>query len=254
MASLASLVSQANDWLSIDEIPDYPGALNGLQLENSGEVSSIAAAVDACEAVIGAACDAGADLLVVHHGLFWNGAQKIENASYRKLKRAIEADLAIYSAHIPLDVHATLGNNAGLWAAIDESITPEPFFPWKGVDLGLSCSLPDWPLDRLIRSVSGAVGHNPHVCRGGEESAGRVGIITGGAGSEIAQVAAAGIDTFITGEGPHWSYTAAEELGVNVIYAGHYSTETFGVRALASRWCQENSDLEWSFIDHPTGL
>ena len=92
-----------------------------------------------------------------------------------------------------------------------------------------------------------------HVCPGGPETAGIVGVITGGAGSEVAEVAAAGIDTFVTGEGPHWSYPAAEELGVNVVYGGHYATETLGVRALAARLA-ERFGVDWEFVDHPTGL
>jgi putative NIF3 family GTP cyclohydrolase 1 type 2 len=91
------------------------------------------------------------------------------------------------------------------------------------------------------------------VGAGGPEVVRRVGIITGGAGSEIAAVAATGVDTFITGEGPHWSYTAAEELGVNLLYGGHYATETFGVKALAA-WLGERAGLPWTFVDHPTGL
>jgi dinuclear metal center YbgI/SA1388 family protein len=238
-------------WLQTAAIPDYPGAINGLQLENQGGVSRIACAVDACEAVIAQAVAMGADLLLVHHGLFWNGAKPIAGASYRKLRQAIAGNLAIYSSHIPLDVHLELGNNAGLATAIGLENT-RPFFPWKGIHLGLqgeSGLSRDGLRERLAKAVGGPV----HVCPGGPERVGKVGLITGGAGGEIGALADLGIDTFITGEGPHWSYTAAEEAGLNMFYAGHYATETFGVKALAGRLASAFS-MPWNFIDHPSGL
>lgn len=253
MTELQKLVNSAGEWLATDVIPDYPQALNGLQLENSGKVTKIVAAVDACLATIEAACDSGANLLVVHHGLFWQGAQKIEGSLYRKLKRAMDGDLAIYSSHIPLDVHPELGNNAQLAAALGLKDLTMPFFPWKGIELGLRAEV-EITRDELIARVEAATGRCPHLCPGGPKEIRKIGVITGGAGSEIFPIAETGIDTFITGEGPHWSYTAAEELGINVIYAGHYATETFGVKALASRWCEENPNLSWEFFDHPTGL
>lgn len=253
MAQLSELVSAANDWLRIDEIPDYPQALNGLQLENGGEVKKVVAAVDACLPVIEAACKADANLLVVHHGLFWQGAQRIEGAVYKKLKTAMESGLAIYSAHIPLDVHPLMGNNACLMSALGLGGESEKFFPWKGIELGVKSSV-ELSRDELLEKVKAATGTEAMLCSGGPETVREVGVITGGAGSEIYDIAATGVDTFITGEGPHWSYTAAEELGVNLIYAGHYATETFGVKALAKTWCDEFPGLEWEFLDHPTGL
>ena len=253
MAILDELISKADDWLQIDEIPDNPRALNGLQLENSGEVKKIVAAVDACLPVIEKACEAGADLLVVHHGLFWQGAQKIEGALYRKLKLAMEHDLAIYSAHIPLDVHRELGNNARMIDALGYRESSRPFAPWKGIDLGIRADV-EISRDSLVEAIGKLTGADVHLCPGGPSEVRRLGLITGGAGSEVFDIAATGIDTFITGEGPHWSYTAAEELGINLIYAGHYATETFGVKALAEKWCKEFEGTDWSFIDHPTGL
>jgi dinuclear metal center YbgI/SA1388 family protein len=253
MPTLSDLVRAANDWLSIESIPDYPGALNGLQLANSGEVTKIASAVDACLPVIEEACANGVNLLVVHHGLFWQGAQRIEGALYRKLKLAMDHDLAIYSAHLPLDRHPELGNNALLVAALGFAGEGRPFAPWKGFDLGLRLTC-DLDRDELLTRVAAAVGEKPKLAPGGTRRVRELGVITGGAGSQIHELAASGIDTFLTGEGPHWSYTAAEELGINLIYAGHYATETFGVKALAARWAAEFPGLEVGFIDHPTGL
>ncbi|MDF1863120.1 MAG: Nif3-like dinuclear metal center hexameric protein, partial [Verrucomicrobiales bacterium] len=153
---------------------------------------------------------------------------------------------------IPLDVHREMGNNAELMKALG-ILDAVPFFPWKGIELGLSAT-GQWDRDALVNLVEAATGAPAHLCPGGPESIRNFGVITGGAGSEIGAIAETGIDTFITGEGPHWSYTSAEELGINLIYGGHYATETFGVKALAERWCQEFPGMSWEFIDHPTGL
>ncbi len=251
MASLHEITHFLDQELHIAEIPDYAGALNGLQIENGGEVSKVVAAVDASLPVIEKAVDAGADLLLVHHGMFWQGAQKVTGAFYKKLKLAMDHGLALYSAHIPLDVHPLWGNNALLAGRLgmDESV---PFFDWKGIQLGLKQEM-TISRDELLDRVTQAVGARVHVCAGGPDSVGVVGVITGGAGSEVAAIAACGIDTFITGEGPHWSYPLAEELGVNLLYAGHYATETFGVRAMASE-LERRFGVQSGFADHPTGL
>jgi dinuclear metal center YbgI/SA1388 family protein len=252
-APLTKIVAAMNAELRVAEIPDYPNALNGLQVANrSGTVRKVAAAVDACLPVVRKAVEADVDLLIVHHGLFWPGLQRFEGAAFEKLQLAVENNLATYSAHIPLDVHPRLGNNVRLAKAIGLAGT-RPFFSWKGISLGLRAEV-DCERARLREIVRHAVGGGRvHLAPGGPARVRHVGILTGGAGAEVAQAASEGIDTFITGEGPHWSYTLAEELGVNLIYAGHYATETFGVRALAS-WLGRRFKLPSTFIDHPTGL
>ena len=244
---LEEVVRYQNDLLRILEFDDYPDALNGLQLENSGTVDRVAAAVDACEAVLGMAVEAGANLLIVHHGLFWGGLQAATGARYRKLKLAIENDLAIYSAHLPLDAHPQLGNNALLCNALD---LPGPRQPFLKIGLQVEASVDRQTLmDRLENSLSGKV----HLAPGGPPVTRKIGVVTGAAGGEIFNAAAEGIDTFITGEGPHWSFTAAEELHVNILYAGHYATEVFGVQALAKS-LETRFGLPWTFLHHPTGL
>ena len=250
-ADLEEIVEFMDCELRIAELPDYPGALNGLQLNGAKKVDHIVAAVDASLPVVRKAVDAGADLLLVHHGMFWNGAKPVTGALFDKLKLAMDAGMAIYSAHIPLDVHPELGNNAVLVTKLGLQ-HPEPFFEWKGIQLGCK-GLFSGDRGELAARLRECLGGEVHLCPGGSAPAGQVGVITGGAGSEIEAIAAAGIDTFITGEGPHWSFTAAEELGVNVLYGGHYATETFGVKALAQR-VTERFALDWAFVDHPTGL
>jgi dinuclear metal center YbgI/SA1388 family protein len=249
MQSLTQIIAFLDSELRTAEIPDYPGALNGLQLQNNGQVTKIASAVDASLPVIRKAISAGADLLLVHHGMFWQGAQPIKGAYYEKIRLAIEANLAIYSSHLPLDVHPELGNNALLAKAIGLK-NPVPFLPWKQLHIGLQGSI-GISREDLRKRIEVAVGGSVHLCPAGPEFIESVGLCTGGAGSEIAQ--ATNLDAFITGEGPHWSYPLAEELGVNLYYAGHYATETFGVKALAAH-INTKFGIEHLFMDHPTGL
>ncbi len=252
MALLSEVVAYLDEQLDIAAIPDYPGALNGLQLANEGEIGRIVAAVDGSLAVVEAAAAAGGPgLLVVHHGMFWQGAQPVRGAFYRKLKTAMDAGLAIYSAHLPLDVHPEWGNNACLARAIGIHEW-SPFLDYKGLAVGVRGA---WQGTReeLKQRLMLAVGGPVTVCAGGPERIASVGLVTGGAGSEVVRAAAAGVDAFISGEGPHWSFPLAEELGLNVFLAGHYATETFGVKALAAELARRYS-LPWDFVDRPTGL
>ncbi len=250
---LSDLVAYTDDLLKIGAVPDYPNAINGLQLENAnGEVTKIAAGVDAHLPVVKQAIERGCNLLLVHHGLFWSGAQPITGAMFEKIKTAQENNLAIYSAHLPLDGHLELGNSILLGKALGLDATWTPFFPFKNFDIGVRASV-NISRDALAARFEKAIDGKAHLCASGPTTVREIGIVTGGAGSEVAAMKALGIDTFITGEGPHWSYTLAEELGVNIFYGGHYATETFGVKALAKH-LSEKFDLPWEFIDHPTGM
>ena len=251
MPTLATITAYLDRHLRTREIVDYPGAWNGLQIENGGAVTKITAAVDACEAVIAETVQCGATLLLVHHGLFWSGVQPLVGAVRRKIKLALEHDLALYSSHLPLDLHPKHGNNVLLAKALGFR-NCAPFFDHKGQAIGVRAAV-SLSLEELVRRTERAVDGPVHVCPGGPARVRRVGIVTGGAGGDVATAAAEGVDTFITGEGPHWSYTAAEELGVNLLYAGHYATETFGVKALTEH-LSKRFRVPWEFIDHPTGL
>jgi len=251
MAKLKKIVKEADTLLRTSEIGDSPRAYNGLQLENSGAIKRIVAAVDACEATLAAAAEKPGTLLLVHHGLFWVPPAPVTGSVYRKLKLAIDNDLAVYSAHLPLDHHPKIGNSFLLAKAIGIA-KPQPFLKYEGSTVGFRGSM-QISRNALIERVEGAVGGPVHLAPGGPAKVRKIGVVTGGAGSEVAAIAAEGVDTFITGEGPHWSYTLAEELGINLLYAGHYATETFGVKALAEYLAGEFK-LKWSFFDHPTRL
>lgn len=250
-AELSTLTRWLDDYLRTAEISDYSAAHNGLQLENRAPICKIGAAVDASEDALLSAVQGGCQLLLVHHGLLWQGAGPFTGPVYRKLRLAIDHDLAVYSSHLPLDLHPEVGNNAVL-ARLLGCPPAEPFLALKGQPVGL---VANWEISlaELIERVAEATGTRPHVATGGPGTTRRVGLVTGGAGSEIAAVAAAGVDTFLTGEAPHWAYPLAHELGLNLILAGHYATETFGVRALAEKTATTFS-LDWEFYDHPSGL
>lgn len=248
---LQTLTRYCDRMLRVAEVPDYDGAINGLQVERRGPVKRIAAAVDASFATVQMAAHAGADLLLVHHGLFWNARHPWTGVHYRLLRLLMERNLAVYSAHLPLDIHPKLGNNARLCGALGLKRL-KPFLLTRGIHLGFKAEA-TVPLKRLSLLLGRAV-HGPvHVIPAGPTTCRRIGVVTGGAGGELRQAAREGVDTFITGEGAHWTHGLAEELGLNLLYAGHYATETFGVKALAEHLAHKFK-LTWTFLDHPTGL
>jgi dinuclear metal center YbgI/SA1388 family protein len=251
VATLTQIVSYTDEHLRIREIDDWANALNGLQVENSGVVTKIGAAVDASVRTIDTAVKGGVNLLIVHHGLFWPGLQPIAGGRRRMLERILQHDLALYSAHLPLDVHSVLGNNAQLASALGFENT-EPFFEAKGQCIGLKTPT-QISRDELASRLEQSLGYPVKMFAAGPAETKSIGLITGGAGSEIYAVAREGIDTFITGEAPHWAAVAAEELGINLLLGGHYATETFGVKALAAHLA-DRFNLPWEFIDFPTGL
>ncbi|MEY4917151.1 MAG: hypothetical protein RL616_1064 [Verrucomicrobiota bacterium] len=248
---LQKIVAHCDRVLRTSSIGDYEGAANGLQVENSGSVTRIAATVDASLATVKLAIAAKADLLVVHHGLFWSPSHPWTGKRRELLQLLVENNLAIYSSHLPLDAHPKLGNNAQL-AAILGLKNLKPFFFSHGQNIGLKTSAKISRIE-LAKRIERVTGGKPKMIPGGKEICSRIGIVTGGAGGELKQAAAEGMDTFITGEGPHWTYALAEELGLNVFYGGHYATETFGVKALAAE-LSKKFELPWKFLDHPTGL
>jgi dinuclear metal center YbgI/SA1388 family protein len=214
-------------------------------------VTKIAAAVDANLATIKLAIAAKADLLIVHHGLFWSPRQPWTGKNYELLKLCIKNNLAVYSSHLPLDAHPKLGNNAQLCVALGLRNLKQ-FFLTHGQTIGFK-SQTKISRNELAAKLERATGAKPKIIPGGKNICEKIGVVTGGAGAELKLAAAEGVDTFITGEGPHWTYALAEELGLNVFYGGHYATETFGVKALAAE-LSKKIKLPWEFLDHPTGL
>ena len=245
------LAKYLDEYLRIAEVPDYSGALNGLQVQNSGRISRGAAAVDASEASVREAIARDCDLLLVHHGLFWDGNVPVTKRRYRRLKQLLDKDVAVYSAHLPLDVHPVVGNNVQLARALGVTLQGT-FGKHQNVDVGVWGTL-NVTRETLAARLDDLLGTRVRMIAGGREKLARVGVITGGAGSMIGDAVNAQLDAFVTGEGAHHTYFDAMENNINVYYGGHYATETFGVRALAQH-IEEKFGLEWEFIDLPTGL
>ncbi len=255
--TIADIAQHLDTVLNVAEVPDFAGALNGIQVETETPITKVGAAVDARERTIRAAVDVGANLLIVHHGLFWSGAQPLRGAFLRRIRLLLEHGIAVYSAHLPLDMHPELGNNALL--ARELGLAPSAGFArYKTVDIGVAGTSDIPTRDLLARATRFATAYG-HGVRTAGQTDGKVtrrwAICTGaGAGQDtLREAISAGIDTLIVGEGPHWTAIDAEEAGLTIIYAGHYATETLGVRALAAR-VSDSFGLPWVFLDAPTGL
>jgi dinuclear metal center YbgI/SA1388 family protein len=249
--SLAAIVRYCDGLLRTAEVHDYDGATNGLQVENRGSVTRIAAAVDASLATARLAAAAKADLLLVHHGLFWAPAQPWTGKRYELMRCLLEHNLAVYSSHLPLDAHPRLGNNAQLCALLGLKKL-RPFLENHGQCIGFQAKT-NISRAELVGRLQRATGAKPRLIPAGPQICRRVGVVSGGAGDDLKKAAEEGVDTFVTGEGQHWTYALAEDLGLNVLYGGHYATETFGVKALAARLSAQFK-VPWVFLDHPTGL
>ncbi|MEO8635089.1 MAG: Nif3-like dinuclear metal center hexameric protein [Gemmatimonadales bacterium] len=261
---LAEITEYLDGYLRTRDVPDDPSALNGLQVENAGRVGCIIAAVDASQATIDGLRGnteglnaPTSPLLIVHHGLFWDGNLPVTGRRYRRLRALLAQDAALYSAHIPLDVHPEVGNNQVLARRLGLNDLA-PFGHHKGIQIGIAGTAPPTirTRDALVAALAGTLGVTAaaiKVIAGGPEQLNRIGVITGGAGSAILQARDAGCDTFITGEGAAHTYFDAMEGGITVLYAGHYATETVGVQALAAH-LSTRFHLPWAFHDHPTGL
>jgi dinuclear metal center YbgI/SA1388 family protein len=256
MTTSIDIASYTNELLQTATTPDYPSAVNGLQLDNRSEVRGIAAAVDFSTRAIQGAIENKANFLIVHHGMFWGGIGSFTGPAYRTLRMLIENDIAVYSSHLPLDRHPRLGNNALL--AMRLGLKPTGSFArFQEIFIGVrgETDIETASLIERARDFAKSYGE----IRTSAISVGRRtrkwGICTGaGASAETLNEAyAAGIDTLIVGEGPHWTAVHAEEHELAIIYAGHYATETLGVCELA-QYLGEKFEVPWSFVSAPTGL
>ena len=252
MTALNDIVTLLDSTLRIGEIRDASVAVNGLQVENNGQVTKVALAVDGSQKSIDDAIAAGADLLVLHHGIYWCGLRPMTGWFKKKIESCLQHNLAIYSAHLPLDLHPELGNNAGLAKALGlQDCRPE--VDYHGTMIGVSGFFAGTVGElraayaRVCQSEVTGIAHDATA------PAGRVAICSGGAGEEIYQMQAKGYGTYLTGEENHWVRNAAEDMGINILFAGHYATETFGVKALGELLAKEFG-LPIVFIDNPTGM
>jgi dinuclear metal center YbgI/SA1388 family protein len=207
--------------------------------------------VDASEAAIEEAVRRQGDLLIVHHGIFWEGVKALTGRRYRRIARLIQGRLGLYSVHLPLDSHPEVGNCALLARRLGVDIRG-PFGTSLGVPIGWRGTV-DVDRDAFRAVVEGAVGGPVRLIPGGPARIRTVGVVTGGAGSLLGEAVKAELDAFVTGEGSHHTFVDAMEDRINLYYAGHYATETFGVQALAEHLAT-SFGLTWEFIDLPSGM
>ena len=255
--ALADVVRALDVELRTSDVPDSSVALNGLQMANSGRVTRVAVAVDASLASINAAAALGANLLVVHHGLFWGGLQPVVGKTYDRTRALIAHDIALYSTHIPLDLHPTMGNNVLLAEAFGLKVSAL-FARYKGVDIGVSgvCEQPTGALVQRVATYAARYGGTVRVSIPLENRTTTRWAICSGMGvspDALLEARNAGVDTLIVGEGTHHSAVDSAEHDVCVVYAGHYATETLGVQAVGE-WLRRRFGLPWSFLLLPTGL
>lgn len=250
---LESLLQFMEELLAVSSFPDYPGAANGLQVAGPSEVRRLAAAVDASQETFEAAAAAGADLLIVHHGIFWHGLRPLTGRRYRKVSTLIRAGLGLYAVHLPLDAHPELGNCILLARGLDLEVEGR-FGAYEGEEIGWWGRCDGAGPVAFRERVARAVGGGPvRLLAGGDHPVRRVAVVTGGGGAFLEEAAERGMDALVTGEASHHAYVDALELGVHLFLAGHYATETFGVKALASR-VSERFRLPWEFLDFPSGM
>jgi dinuclear metal center YbgI/SA1388 family protein len=257
MPALAALAEFLDETLDVANIPDYPNALNGVQLANLGEIDRVATAVDFSSESISGAIAAGARLLIVHHGMFWGGVQPITGRVHQRLWSLVTHDVAVYAAHLPLDMHPDLGNNALLARRL--GLEPSGgFAKFQTIDVGLSgrSEIQTQTLAERARALADECGGSFVATPFAPDRVTKHWGICTGAGadsSSLREAARRGLDTLIVGEGPHHTAVEARELGIVVLYAGHYATETLGVRALGETLA-EHFGMTSVFIDSPTGL
>ncbi len=232
MAELSDINNWLDSLLNTKNIPDYTNAHNGLQVENDGQVSTICAAVDASLNAIEYAIENGVDLLIVHHGLYWQGVEMLKGAWKKKCELLLDNNIAVYSSHIPLDIHPKYGNNI-LFAQSLGLSDIKPCIDWRGVKLGL-VGKANVHRDEFCAHAETLLNTSITTCLAGEEYLNEVYVITGGAGSELTNINKIGGKNFITGEGNHWNMVYAEENKMNLFLAKHYLTETFGIKAICN--------------------
>jgi len=249
MAELKDIVAFCDQRTRRSEIKDFGGAYNGLQVENNGQVSKIGAAVDAGQRPFAAAIEAGIDFLICHHGLFWTAPIPLTGPNYQKIKTALDGNLAVYGAHLPLDCHPEIGNNALLAKALE--LQPvDSFLNHEGNDMAVIAEGPKSGRSELAAKLKALFPSTYQGIEYGSEQPKRIGILTGSGQSAVPHLLANEVDTLITGELRQHHFNMAQELGLNLYPCGHYATEVFGVKALAAE-VADKFQLEWQFIEQP---
>jgi dinuclear metal center YbgI/SA1388 family protein len=250
--SRSKLVRYLDTFLSVASFTD--DAHNGLQVEGIARISKAAFAVDACLQTVKLAARARANILIVHHGLLWAGRkQPITGIMKDRISTLLSNRISLYGSHLPLDSHDEVGNNVMLAKMLGLGILGK-YATYKGVEIGvLASAKKSLKRTELVQKLEKTLHTNAKTLSFGPATIKKVGIISGDGAFAIAETKNKGADTFITGETEHIAYHYAKEAKINMICAGHYATETVGVRALADH-LHEKFSIDCDFISAPTGL
>jgi dinuclear metal center YbgI/SA1388 family protein len=245
------LIDYLDEFLRIREIRD--DSCNGLQLSGREQIRRIALAVDFCLETAERAGKEGADLLIVHHGLIWGGLKSIRGAVYQRVKHMLDSGVGLYAAHLPLDMHPDVGNNAELARILNVRVSG-PFGMHDGQSTGFWGELEKpMTVEDIIARLDDRLGGSCKSLAFGAPEVRTIGILSGGAARYIQEAVDKGLDAFLTGESSHAIFHTAREAGINFIYGGHYATETPGIKALGKH-IEEKFGLEVFFLDVPTRL
>ena len=236
--------------LDIKEIKDSANAINGLQVQNTGDIKKVGLAVDLCMATIEKAIAAECNMMFVHHGMLWGGLKPIRGNFYHKISTMMCENLGLYSAHLPLDMHPVLGNNKVLADQLELNEL-EPFGEYEGQKIGFKGRLKLLSAEELGAKLEDKLGSPVKVIGSGEVQT--LGVVSGGAADILSQAAVAGLDAYLTGEGSNHHYHEALENECVLILAGHYATETGGVKAVGKH-LEKQFGIKTEFIDYPTGI
>jgi dinuclear metal center YbgI/SA1388 family protein len=254
MSSPAALCAHLDALLRPADFRDY--APNGLQVPGPGEVRAVVTGVSAHEALFERAAAQEADLVLVHHGLFWDGAPRALDAPMaRKLKLLFDHDMALAAYHLPLDAHQELGNNASLARALGATAW-EPFAPHRGAPIGVAARLGGdgmAPAELVARVGVAVGGREPLAFLDGPERVRTIGIVSGAAADHVHDAIALGLDAFLTGEPAERVMAVARENAIHFLAAGHHATETFGVRRLGEELA-ERFGVRHVFVDVPNPI
>jgi len=252
--TVAELDRWISSFLDIGALEGIDSSQNGLQFDSTAaEARKVAFAVDASMESFRRAAQWGAQMLVVHHGIFWGVPQRIVGSLFERVRFLAEKNLALYAAHLPLDRHPEVGNNAGI-AQLLGLTDVVPFGTYHGVTIGCRGALAEpTGLEQIVARLSGRQGEQMRTLPFGPATIRTVGIVSGSAARDVTQAISEGLDLFITGEPSHEVYHHCLEARIHVIFAGHYHSESFGVRLLADRLARETG-VETTYLDIPTGL
>lgn len=252
---LTEFCARLDERLALDDYADVDASANGLQVGHQGDqIDHVAFAVDAAQATVEATANVNADVLVVHHGIFWDGFDRLTGLTYERVASLLRSNIALYAAHLPLDGHPELGNATRLASSLDLD-DDGPFGTLGSVHVGRRAHATDpYTVDGLRSALHDQIrgDHDIQVLNFGPDAIERIGIVTGSGTDWIGEACEASLDALVTGEGKQSAYHRAREAGLHVFLAGHYATETFGVQALqevVAAW-----DLETTYVSHPTGL